>query len=174
MTARVWRGDFCSAERAREPVNWRAAVAAPRRSQACAAGLASPLPALRLRHGTRAGGESTPTRHSKSTHKAFTVRVKSSNKQPSVPRASSAPSDQRCHQRCAVAGETLKRRAAALIEQPPSIAWTSAKRAASPSLALACRYIRALLRGRGLRRPTASKEGRIEPSAVHNLCRRDS
>jgi hypothetical protein len=62
--------------RAREPVNWRAAVAAPRRSQAYAAGLASPLPALRLRHGTRARGESTPARHSKSTRQHFTVRIK--------------------------------------------------------------------------------------------------
>jgi hypothetical protein len=34
----------CSRSRAREPVNWRAALAAPRRSQACAAGLASPSP----------------------------------------------------------------------------------------------------------------------------------
>jgi len=33
---------FDARSRAREPVNWRAAVAAPRRSQACAAGLASP------------------------------------------------------------------------------------------------------------------------------------
>ena len=39
---------------------------APRRSQACAAGLASPLPALRLGHGTRARCESTPARHAKS------------------------------------------------------------------------------------------------------------
>jgi len=45
-------------------------------AQASAAGLASPLPALRLRHGTRARGESTPDRHSKSTRQPFTVRVK--------------------------------------------------------------------------------------------------
>src|SRR5947208_4969103 len=55
------------------------------------------------------------------------------------------PSSQRCHQRCAVADETLKAAAAALSERPSSTARTSASRPASPSLALACRYIRALL-----------------------------
>src|SRR5205823_13013008 len=90
-------------------------------------------------------------------------RLERSNRHDNVCRASSPAASHRCHQRCAVAGETLKRLAALRIEQPSSTAWTSAKRAASPSFALACRYIRALLRGRGLRRPTASKEGRIEP-----------
>jgi len=55
------------------------------------------------------------------------------------------PSSQRCHQRCAVAGETLKAAAAAFKESPSSTARTNASRPASPSLALACRYIRALL-----------------------------
>src|SRR5205085_4705955 len=81
------------------------------------------------------------------------------------------PSNQRCHQRCAVAGDTPKATAASLSEQPASIAATSAARPASPSLALACRYIRALLWAWSPGRPTASKEGRIEPSAVHNVCR---
>jgi hypothetical protein len=44
-------------------------------------------------------------------------------------------------QRCAVAGETLKQ-AACFSEQPSSIARTSARRPANPSLALACRYTR--------------------------------
>jgi hypothetical protein len=47
------------------------------------------------------------------------------------------PSNQRCHQRCAVAGDTPKANAASLSEQPASIAATSAARPASPSLALA-------------------------------------
>jgi arsenate reductase (thioredoxin) len=55
------------------------------------------------------------------------------------------PSSQRCHQRCAVAGETLKAAAAAFSDRPSSIARTNATRPANPSLALACRYIRALL-----------------------------
>lgn len=45
------------------------------------------------------------------------------------------PSSQRCHQRCAVAGETLKAAAAAFNEQPSSIARTNATRPANPSLA---------------------------------------
>jgi hypothetical protein len=55
--------------------------------------------------------------------------------------------EKRCHQRCAVAGETLKTAAAALSVNPSAIARAPARdRQASPSLALACRYIRALLR----------------------------
>src|SRR5262249_13161639 len=55
------------------------------------------------------------------------------------------PPSQRCHQRCAVAGDTLKAAAAALSDRPLSIAVTNATRPPNPSLALACRYIRALL-----------------------------
>jgi hypothetical protein len=73
------------------------------------------------------------------------------------------PSTQRCHHRCAVAGDTPKATAATLNEQPSSTARTSAIRPANPSLALACRYIRALLWAWSPGRPTASKEGRIEP-----------
>ena len=45
----------------------------------------------------------------------------------------------------AVAGETLNAAAAAFNDNRPSIARTNASRPANPSLALACRYIRALL-----------------------------
>src|SRR6266508_6371999 len=72
-------------------------------------------------------------------------RLERSNRQESVRRASSPASSQRCHQRCAVAGDTLKATAAAFSVIPSAIALTRAKRPASPSLALACRYIRALL-----------------------------
>jgi hypothetical protein len=41
-------------------------------------------------------------------------------------RASSPASSQRCHQRCAVAGDTLKAAAAAFSVIPPAIAETSA------------------------------------------------
>jgi hypothetical protein len=58
--------------------------------------------------------------------------------------ASRPPCTQRCHQRCAAAGDTLKAATAAFSVRP-SIARTRASRPASPSLALACRYIRALL-----------------------------
>jgi hypothetical protein len=44
-----------------------------------------------------------------------------------------------------VAGETLKGAAAAYSDIPSSTAFTNAKRPANPSLALAFRYIRALL-----------------------------
>jgi hypothetical protein len=49
-----------------------------------------------------------------------------SNRHDSVARASSLAPSQRCHQRCAVAGETLKAAAAALSVIPPPIAATSA------------------------------------------------
>src|SRR6266581_1598200 len=86
--ARCGEVAFAARNRAREPVNWRAAVAAPRRSQACAAGLASPLPALGLRHGTRARDESTPALHSKTTQQPFTVCASSDIRELSVWRGS--------------------------------------------------------------------------------------
>src|SRR3954470_16892841 len=73
-------------------------------------------------------------------------RLERSHRHDSVVRASALASRQRCHQRLAVAGETLKAPAAAFHERPPSTARTNARRPASPSLALACRYIPALLR----------------------------
>jgi hypothetical protein len=53
-------------------------------------------------------------------------RLEWSNRQDSVRRASSPASNQRCHQRCAVAGETLKAAAAAFSVIPPAIADASA------------------------------------------------
>ena len=83
-------------------------------------------------------------------------------------RASSLASSQRCHQRCAVAGETLKAAAAAFSDRPCSIARTSASRPASPSLALACGYIRAR-RGSST---AAARAGRISArSASSGLLR---
>jgi hypothetical protein len=49
---------------------------APRRSQACAAGLASPLPALRLRHGTRAVASLRLLVIPRSTQQPFSCAVK--------------------------------------------------------------------------------------------------
>ena len=69
------------------------------------------------------------------------------------------PSSQRCHQRCAVAGETLKQAAARLSDIPASIASTSSRRPASPSFALACRFITALLWAQVLADPHSLKGG---------------
>ena len=80
------------------------------------------------------------------------------------------PSSQRCHQRCAVAGDTLKRAAARFSDIPASIASTSSRRPASPSLALACNFITALLWARVLADAHSLKGGPDDPSAVHNLC----
>jgi len=63
-------------------------------------------------------------------------RLERSSRHDNVARASSPASSQRCHQRCAVAGDTLKQAAAALSVIPPAIAHTSAWRPANPSFAL--------------------------------------
>ena len=73
------------------------------------------------------------------------------------------PSSQRCHQRCAVAGATPKATAARRSEQPSSTARTSATRPASPSLALDVQQHPSPPLSVSPGRPTASKEGRIEP-----------
>jgi hypothetical protein len=83
-----------------------------------------------------------------------------SNTHDNVPRASLPASSQRCHQRCAVAGDTLK-------------AADERVAAGESELGVTGNDIRALLRGVSRGRPTHSKEGRIEPSTVHNVCRRD-
>jgi hypothetical protein len=61
-------------------------------------------------------------------------RLERSNKQTNATRSRSLACCHRRHQRCAVAGETLKRAAACRIEQPPATASTSSRRPASPSL----------------------------------------
>jgi putative hemolysin len=53
-------------------------------------------------------------------------RLERSKRQDSVARACSLPASQRCHQRCAVAGDTLKAAAAAFSVIPSAIAETSA------------------------------------------------
>jgi hypothetical protein len=53
-------------------------------------------------------------------------RLERSSRHDSVERASALASRQRCHQRCAVAGDTLKAAAAAFNDSPPAIAHTSA------------------------------------------------
>ncbi len=85
-------------------------------------------------------------------------------------RSASEASSYRCHQRCAVAGETFSDAAACLNVIPPSIASQRASRPAGPSFALPWICIRVLL-GRELfadpqpgMRPDAS-------STVHNVCR---
>jgi hypothetical protein len=59
-----------------------------------------------------------------------------SSRQASAERSSSLARRQRRSQRQTVAGETLKRLATSRIDNPCSRAWMSAKRPASPSLAL--------------------------------------
>ena len=82
-------------------------------------------------------------------------------------------SNQRCHQRCAVAGETLKATAAVLNVIPSP----TAPRAHSGQQVRASRY------GEPTSEPSSSVEpgkthslegGPDRPSAVHNLCRRDT
>jgi len=98
-------------------------------------------------------------------------RLERSSKQDRLRLASSFASIQRCHQRCAVAGETLKQTAAAFNERPSSIAPTSARRPASPSFALACRDIRSSFE-QVFGETHSLKGGPDEiPLAVHNLCR---
>ena len=63
-------------------------------------------------------------------------RLERSNRQTSVRRSSSLAARHRHDHRLTVAGETLKRLATSLTGSPRSHACTSAKRPASPSLAL--------------------------------------
>jgi SAM-dependent methyltransferase len=68
-------------------------------------------------------------------------------------------------------GDTLKQAAACFSDIPASIASTNSRRPASPSFALACRFITALLWVQVLADPHTLKGGPdVSPSAVHNLC----
>jgi hypothetical protein len=95
-----------------ETVEWQKPVAAPTRR--------GPHPVSRRQAQIAAASSGASWR---GEHRG---RLERSNRHDNVARASSPASSQRCHQRCAVAGDTLKAAAAAFSVIPPSIAQTSA------------------------------------------------